>query len=51
MQTEGLLVQSQQLATELQTQQSELQQTNETAWPQGQHWPNRTPKSSAKNQK
>ena len=29
MQTEGLLVQSQQLATELQTQQRELQQTNE----------------------
>jgi len=29
MRTEGLLVQSQQLATELQTQQKELQQTNE----------------------
>src|ERR1051325_6352782 len=29
MQTEGLLKQSQQLATELQTQQKELQQTNE----------------------
>ena len=29
MQTEGLLVQSQQLAAELQTQQGELQQTNE----------------------
>jgi GAF domain-containing protein len=39
MRTEGLLVQSQRLTTELQARQSELQQTS---------WPNRTSRSSAR---
>ncbi len=48
MQTEGLLKQSQQLATEVQTQQTELQQTNEQLAQKAQNSPNRTSKSSAR---
>ena len=48
MRTEGLLLQSQQLAGELQTQQKELQQTNEELAPRRGCSPSRTRRSSAR---
>ena len=48
MRTEGLLKQSQQLAGELQTQQKELQQTNEELANKARCSPSRTSRSSAR---
>jgi CheY-like chemotaxis protein len=50
MQTEGLLKQSQQLATELQVQQRELQQTNEQLEQKAQQLADRNVEVEAKNQ-
>ncbi len=50
MQTEGLLKQSQQLATELQTRQRELQQTNEQLEQKAQQLAERNVEVEAKNQ-
>ena len=50
MQTEGLLKQSQQLATELQIQQKELQLTNEQLEQKSPaNWLSKTRKSNAEN--
>ena len=49
MRTEGLLTQSQQLTVELQSRQTELQQTNEELATKASCWRSRTRKSKRKN--